>query len=90
VSPTPLARNAYSYAPFIAKSKAACGLCFHQLGRHVELPWLINYTLKSIESIEGLSAEVESIDRANVESLDNINSKSIFGSGADSTEHGEQ
>jgi len=32
---SPLARNGYSYAPFIAKSKAACGLCFHQL------PWLI-------------------------------------------------
>ena len=25
----------------ITKSKAACGLCFHQLGGHVELPWLM-------------------------------------------------
>ena len=36
-----MARNGYSFAPFIAKSKAACGLCFHQLGGHVELPWLM-------------------------------------------------
>ena len=41
VSVSPLARNGYSYAPFIAKSKAACGLCFDQLGGHVELPWLV-------------------------------------------------
>jgi len=33
-----LPRNGYSYTPFIAKSKSACGLCFHQLGGHVELP----------------------------------------------------
>ena len=32
-----LARNGYSYAPFIAKPKAACGLCFDQLGGHVQL-----------------------------------------------------
>ena len=39
---SPLDRNGYSYAPFIiAKSKVACGLCFHQLGGHVDLPWLI-------------------------------------------------
>ena len=38
---SPLARNGYSYAPSIAKSKAACGLCLDQLGGHVELPWLI-------------------------------------------------
>jgi len=31
-----MARNGHSYAPFIAKSKAACGLC-----GHVELPWLM-------------------------------------------------
>jgi len=37
VSVSPLARNEYTYAPFIAKSKAACGLCFHHLGGHVEL-----------------------------------------------------
>ena len=37
----PLALNGYSYALFIAKSKAACGLCFDQLGGHVELPWLM-------------------------------------------------
>jgi len=36
-----LARNVYSYAPFIAKSKTACGLCFGQLGGHVELPQLM-------------------------------------------------
>ena len=41
VSVSPLAHNGYSYTPFIAKSKAACGLCFHQLGDHVELPWLM-------------------------------------------------
>ena len=40
VSVSPLACNGYSYAPFIAKSKAACGLCFDQLGGHVELLWL--------------------------------------------------
>jgi len=34
-----LARNQYSYAPFIAKFKTACGLCFDQLGGHVELTW---------------------------------------------------
>ena len=38
---SPLAYNAYSYAPFIAKSKAACGLCFNQLGGHIEPPWLV-------------------------------------------------
>jgi len=38
---SPLARNGYSYAPIKAKSKAACGLCFDQLGGHVELPWLM-------------------------------------------------
>jgi len=27
---------------FTAKSKAACGLCFDQLGGHVELPWLMH------------------------------------------------
>jgi len=37
-----LARNGYSYAPFIAKSKAACGqVVIDQLGGHVELPWLM-------------------------------------------------
>ena len=36
-----MARNGYSYAPFIAKSKAPCGLRFDQLGGHVELPWLM-------------------------------------------------
>jgi len=36
---SPLARNGYSYAPFIANSKAAFMLCFRQLGGHVELPW---------------------------------------------------
>jgi len=41
VSVSPLARNGYSYAPFTAKSKAACGLCFHQLGGNLELPWLM-------------------------------------------------
>ena len=41
VSVSPLAYNAYSYAPFIAKSKAACGLCFNQLGGHIEPPWLV-------------------------------------------------
>ena len=38
---SPLARSGYPYAPFIAKPKAACGLCFHQLGGHVELPSLM-------------------------------------------------
>ena len=38
---SPLACNGYSYAPFIAKSKAACELCFRQLDGHVELPWLM-------------------------------------------------
>ena len=38
---SPLAHHGYSYAPFIAKSKAACGLCFYQPGGHVELPWLM-------------------------------------------------
>jgi len=37
----PLARSGNSYAPFIAKPKAACVLCFHQLGGHVELPSLM-------------------------------------------------
>ena len=41
ISVSQLACNEYSYMPFIAKSKAACGLCFHQLGGHVELPWLM-------------------------------------------------
>ena len=41
VSVSPLARNWYSYASFIAKSKAAYWLCFHQLGGHVEPPWLM-------------------------------------------------
>ena len=36
-----MARNGYSYAPFIAKSTAACKLRFDQLGGHVELPWLM-------------------------------------------------
>ena len=26
------------------QSKAACGLCFHQLGSHVQLPWFIHKT----------------------------------------------
>ena len=34
-------RGARKVGPFIAKPKAACGLCFHQLGGHVELPWLM-------------------------------------------------
>ena len=34
---SPLSRNEYSYAQFVAKSKAACKLCFDQLGGHVEL-----------------------------------------------------
>ena len=42
VSVSPLERNGYSYAPFIANSKAACGLCFDQLNGHVELPWLVS------------------------------------------------
>jgi len=41
VSVSPLARNGYSCALFIAKSKAECGLCFDQLGGHVELPSLM-------------------------------------------------
>jgi len=41
VSVSPFARNGYSCAPFVAKSKAARGLCFDQLGGHVELPWLM-------------------------------------------------
>jgi len=41
VSVSPLARNWYSYAPFIAVSKAACGLCFDQLSGYVELPRLM-------------------------------------------------
>ena len=41
VSVSPFARNGYSYAPFVAKSKAARGLCFDQLGGHVELPRLM-------------------------------------------------
>jgi len=41
VNVSALARNGYSYAPIKAKSKAACGLCFAQLGGHVELPWLM-------------------------------------------------
>ena len=31
----------YFYTPFTAKSKAACRLCFHQLGGHVELTGLM-------------------------------------------------
>ena len=38
---SPLACNGYSYSPFIAKPKAARGLCFRQLGGHVELPRLM-------------------------------------------------
>ena len=41
VSVSPLAPNGYSYVPFIAMAKAAYGLCIHQLGGHVELPWLM-------------------------------------------------
>jgi len=38
-----------------------------------------------------ISAEVESIDsECEVESVDNIDLKSTFGSGADSAGHGEQ
>ena len=38
---SPLACNGYSYSPFIAKPKAARGLCFRQLGGHFELPRLM-------------------------------------------------
>ena len=41
VSVSPLSRSGYSCSPFIAKSKAACGLCFRQLDGNVELPWLM-------------------------------------------------
>ena len=34
-------RGMYSYVASIAKPKAAWGLCFHQLGDHAELLWLM-------------------------------------------------
>ena len=56
VSVSPLARNGYSYAPFIVKSKAACGLCFDQLGGHVELPWLMrNYDVIHKPEVHNIS-----------------------------------
>ena len=39
VTVSPLASNGYSDVLFVAK--AACELCFHELGGHVELRWLM-------------------------------------------------
>ena len=59
MSVSPLAHNGYSYVPFIAKSKAACGLCFHQLGGHIELPFGLCASMTSSKYITYRNAPEE-------------------------------